>query len=306
MTRISLSSVINESFINRFRGVAADQRSDQGPLAAGGSSAPTISEGLRVGARTFASAVQTLNSGIAVLNASEGSLQILTNITEEMLSLAEQASSSSTQTQTRRRLNLEFKELIFAFQDAIETTAEGEVDFLESQDIAQVLTNIGLDPEESSEIGELFRQLVLSDDDELLVDQDIQGAGQAPMPNALTARRSQSAAERSLFDPATNILTRESAFEVLHDLKALKGQLDTNQEVVQKLQQKISLNLDLVRAAGLSFLSASEQITSIDDATSIAKRLRSEIRRDAAAALSQAENLEPIVVAALAYDTSDS
>lgn len=306
MTRISLSAVINESFINRFRGIAQDQRSDQSPLATGGSEAPTISEGLRVGARTFASAVQTLNSGIAVLNASEGSLQILSNITDEMLSLAEQASSSTTQTQTRRRLNLEFKELVFAFQDAIETTTEGEVDFLESQDIAQVLTNIGLDPEESSEIGELFKQLVLSDDDELLVDKDIQGAGQAPMPSSLTARRSQSAAERSLFDPAANILSREAAFEVLHDLKALKSQVDTNQEVVQKLQEKISLNLDLVRAAGLSFLSASEQITSIDDATSIAKRLRGDIRKDAAAALSQADNLEPIVVAALAYDASES
>jgi hypothetical protein len=306
MTRISLSAVINESFINRFRGIAADQRGSQSPLATGGAEAPTISEGLRVGARTFASAVQTLNSGIAVLNASDNSLKILGNTVEEMLTLADQASSSATQTQTRHRLNLEFKELVFAFQDAVKTMTEGEVDFLESQDIAQVLTNIGLDPEESNEIGELFKQLVLSEGDDLLVNQDIQGQGQAPMPSTLANQRFQSVAERSLFDPATNILSRESAFEVLHDLKALKGQIDTNQEVVQKLQQKISLNLDLVRAVGLSFLSTSEQITSIDDATTVAKRLRSEIRKDAGAALSQAENLEPIVVAALAYDSSDN
>jgi hypothetical protein len=293
MSRISLSSVINDSFINRFRGVALNQLGKSSPLSSGGDEPPSISEGLRVGARTFASAVQTLNSGIAVINTTETSLSALTEITQKLIDVSEEATSSSIGTQRRRRLNIEFKDLVLGFKDALEANGEGEIDFLKAEDLSTVLTNIGLDPEESSEIGKLFSSLLVSEEGSngSLVDEDTQGQGQVRLPSSITASRKQSVAERSIFDSETNILTRSNAFEVLHDLKELKGQLSENTETVGKIREKLGQNLELVRSAGLAFLEASEQIGDVSDAEEVARRLRTEIRKNAGAALSKRQIL---------------
>ena len=55
----------------------------------------------------------------------------------------------------------------------------------------------------------------------------------------------------------------------------------------------------------MAFLDLSEQITSTAEAEDVANQLRDRIQRDAPAALSQAENLEAIIVAALALNPDE-
>lgn len=105
-----------------------------------------------------------------------------------------------------------------------------------------------------------------------------------------------------IFDGTFNILTRPNAYRMLHDLKALKSQLTDNLEAVDYATDVISKNIDLVRAAGFAFLDLSSTISSDDEADQVAARLREEIRKNAPAALAQAENLQNLAVAALALN----
>jgi hypothetical protein len=103
-----------------------------------------------------------------------------------------------------------------------------------------------------------------------------------------------------IFDGTYNIVTRPNAYRMLHDLKAMKEQLTDNIEGVNNASDIILKNIDLVRAAGFAFLDLSSSVSSEDDADKVAALLRDRIRRDAPAALAQAENLQSIAVAALA------
>ena len=83
---------------------------------------------------------------------------------------------------------------------------------------------------------------------------------------------------------------------------ALKKQIKDNKKALDAGVEFIGKNIDLVRAAGLAFLKLSDQVTNEKDAVKVADSLRTEIQQNAPAALAQAENLEPIIVAALALD----
>ena len=87
---------------------------------------------------------------------------------------------------------------------------------------------------------------------------------------------------------------------MLHDLKAMKAQLSDNLDGVNYATDIILKNIDLVRAAGFAFLDLSSTVSSEDDADKVAALLRDNIRKNAPAALAQAENLQNIAVAALA------
>ena len=107
---------------------------------------------------------------------------------------------------------------------------------------------------------------------------------------------------QSLFSSDANIRSRPNAFRMSVDLKALRKQIDENLIALDDALKTLGKNLELARATGLAFLDASQTIGSAADASAVASALRSAIRNNAPQALSQAENLEPIIVAALALD----
>ena len=121
-------------------------------------------------------------------------------------------------------------------------------------------------------------------------------------PSASSGRAyARSTAEyEKIFDGTVNILTRPNAYRMLHDLKAMKAQLSDNLDGVNYATDIILKNIDLVRAAGFAFLDLSSTVSSEDDADKVAALLRDNIRKNAPAALAQAENLQNIAVAALA------
>lgn len=102
-----------------------------------------------------------------------------------------------------------------------------------------------------------------------------------------------------LFGGESDILTRASASSVINHLEAIRDRIDENQETLNDAKDVLGSNLDLVRASGLAFLDMSNQISGAAEAGDVATELASRIRQDAKSAVSQASNLELIIVAAL-------
>lgn len=304
MARISLRSIIDDSFVKRFQGLASG--GNQNSLASalrGQSSQATISSGLRVGARTFATAVQGLNTAITFLNTSKATLQSLGKLTGKLSELAERASQSTASSQERYQADLEFRKLATEFKQVIDQAKLGDREFLTLEGISDYLTTVGLDKEESQSIAALFDRFRVPAEDDSLASQEAQADRPVRIPaSAYSATAAFTVEYEQIFDEEVTIRNRPNAFKVLADLEALQTQIDDNIKVLDSGVELIGKNIDLVRAAGFAFLELSDQISDDADAAQVASELRKKINRDAPAALAQAENLQAIVVAALALD----
>lgn len=114
-----------------------------------------------------------------------------------------------------------------------------------------------------------------------------------------TKQASSSAALTKVFDSSLNLKTAVGAYRVENALKALKEQIQTNISTMDKMYDVIGENLDLVRATGYALLDLSQESLTSLEADDIAKKLRHEITKNASKALAQAENLEPLAIAAM-------
>lgn len=103
----------------------------------------------------------------------------------------------------------------------------------------------------------------------------------------------------SIFDSARSIRTRPEALTMLEDLNALKTQISDNLDALTYATEIIGKNIDLVRATGLALLEITDKLTGEEEADEVARKVRDEVRKNAGAAISQAENLENILLAAL-------
>ena len=306
MARISLRGVIDDTLIRRFQGLASDASKSPTQALTGGGGGATIQTGLRVGARTFATAVQGLNTAITFFNTGKATLDGLGKITDKMISLAEKAGKANSSSEERNNANTEFQRLANQFQKTIKEAKLGNREFLTLSGISEYLQIVGLDREESDSVAAIFDEFVVPAEDDTLASEEIKGPRPAPIPPSAYAGTSRTTIEYSeLFDDQVSILTRPNAHKVLNDLKALKDQIATNVEALDSGIKIIGDNLDLVRAAGVAFLDLSNQIEGEVEAEEVASRLRDQIRRDAPAALAQAENLEAMIVAALALNPEE-
>ena len=102
-----------------------------------------------------------------------------------------------------------------------------------------------------------------------------------------------------LFGGESDILSRASAASVINNLGAIRDRINENREALNDAKEIIGSNLDLVRAAGFASLNLSKEITGAPEARDVANELARRIRADAPQALSQAGNLELVIVAAL-------
>jgi hypothetical protein len=270
MSSVTLSQVVNESFINRFAGLAkSSSSSSSNPLKAS-SGGDTISTGLRYGARVFASAVQGINSAITVVNLSEAGLDRLDGLTDELIDVAKQATSASIGQQKREELNTRFRRLGKEFQEVVEETEVADKKILTTGGLSEYLQIVGLDRETSDSIAAVFDEFKVNKDDEL-ASEDTKGSRPVAIPPGAYAGGSTASRNyTSVFD--ADISDRPSAYSVLNDLKAIKAQIKTNTTALEDAKEVIGKNLELVRAAGFAFLDLSSQITTSDDAASVAER----------------------------------
>ncbi|MBX7137485.1 MAG: hypothetical protein K1X83_05825 [Oligoflexia bacterium] len=188
MAKVSLDSVIDKSLINRFRGLASGSGSSNAAKSvtaalSGKSGAVTIADGLRTGARTFASAVQNINSSIGLVNVSRAVLTNLGELTDKMLALAERASQNGTGAGMRANLDREFKKLSHKFVKAVEDTKLGDRQLLTVEGLTQVFQTLGLDPDTSASIAEVFSQFTTPADDDSLASSKIKGYRPVKVPS---------------------------------------------------------------------------------------------------------------------------
>ncbi len=303
-SRILLSSVINSSFLNRFSQLASTQTTAQS--LRGEQDTTSVSDGLRRGAQIYAQSVQSVNAVISLVNLSDKSLSELEGITDKLIDLAERGTSSNISRQDRRLLDTEYRKLAENFQKIVADQQSADNNLLSRDLFEGILTNIGLSPDAIPLLGTLFDSIKTQDDGDLLADSDAQGVGRAKLPASLVASGVKRApSERSLFDPSTTFSTRADAYEILHDLKALKDQISTNREVFTELRGFLGENLTLVRETGLAMLEIDDQLLGDKEASEVADLLRNLIRRNAGKAIAQARNLDPLAVAALTIDDSN-
>ena len=170
MSGIGISSVINASFINSFRGLASSSSNSSRALAAAlngqSSSSTSISDGLRFGARTFSTAIQGLNTAISFVNLSQSTLKDLLKITDKAISLAQRACDSGASEDERRKLNLEFQKLGNKFGRIVAEAKLGDKEYLTEEGLAELLTNLGLNKDDSASVAAVFARFVLPDGEE--------------------------------------------------------------------------------------------------------------------------------------------
>jgi hypothetical protein len=154
MAVVSLDTVLNGSFIRRFQGLASGASRYANPLQGGGN--VTLSEGLRLGARTFATAVQGLNATISFVNISRNTLEQLKKTVGQMVDLAEEASERGVGSDTRNNLDLSFRKLVEKFRDIVENSKIGRDDYLTKDGLTAILRKIGLDRATSLSVSRLF------------------------------------------------------------------------------------------------------------------------------------------------------
>lgn len=184
----SIGSVVNASFIRSFQGLA----SSGGPaIGAGAGQGATIGNGLRLGARTFATAIQNLNATIGIVNVADDTLKKLSAITDKMIDIAERGTSLSAGSETRRGLESEFKDLTTEFRKIVDSSTLNSVEYLTQTGLVGLFQRIGLDKETSEGVATIFKHFSKTAVDDDLVSEATKGKRPAEIPVLRRTRISQ-------------------------------------------------------------------------------------------------------------------
>ncbi len=248
-----------------------------------------LSDTLRFGARNFGRVVQQINGVAESVNLIGSTLEGLSGLVSEAQELAEEASRPSLSSSRRRSLDRLFQEVASQFRAISDASSEnkiGDNELFSEAGLTELFQFSGLDPEESRGIGELFEQLALDFDETFWSD-----AVDSSDPIAA-------------FGGSLDLRSSRSSKTVLEQLNELSDRFEQNLSFVEQAREVVTDNLELARAAGFAFLEVSEQLTDGSEADQVAQDLVKRIRSSARQALSQAENLELMTIAALTDDDS--
>ncbi len=210
MARIGLTQFITGDLIERFSGSSSSSPSNQ-PASTGfgvGQSATAIKlkESLRIGAQTYANAVQGLNGSASVVNLSKDTLEKIGGIVDKLIDLAERATSASLSTQARQKINSEFGELIEDYQEMIDNASIEEIAYLTTGGLQTIFEAAGLDPETSQSIADLFKEFVTvpEDVDKFIASEKIKASEPAHLPVSEKTTTYTSAFQRITSGPVTS------------------------------------------------------------------------------------------------------
>jgi hypothetical protein len=284
---VNISSVINDNLLNRFVGLA--QNGAYGLIPPSTPSQPsseaTITDGLRVGANVFVTAVDSLNSGIFFLSLGASKLDKLAALSNDLYESASSYFDSSLSSQGKKKLGLQFQDqlrefLKIATDDSGEKLAEG-LRATDLDELTEVLANVGLNIEDSSiTLNQTLGKLKVFSESG-----DLTGG-------------------ESLEDAALNIF-RDGKSRIMSAILELKDGLKMNAKAFTNALFEMDASRELMRATGLAFLKISED-EALTTASSVAKAIRAEISRAGSDVKAQIHNLEPLVVASLLIDNVDT
>ncbi|NDC39279.1 MAG: hypothetical protein EBZ48_14740, partial [Proteobacteria bacterium] len=255
----------------------------------------------------FVYAVRGLSSLGSYINVARATLQGLGGIVDEMSNLVEQAKKSSTSSSTRGDLELRYQKLVAQFKETIASARANNEDLLTTDGLDSLFKTFGLDKDQSDSIADVFSLFETPDNDISLASEEVKGARPILIPEgAFTTPKSVSRRSTNfeeLFDSDRHIDNRPEAYRVAVDLAALKEQIAKNVQALDSAADVIIANLKLAQGAGYAFLDAYNTGT-YESAEKAAEAVRQNIRKNVPGALAQADNLQPMIVAALVLDQS--
>lgn len=266
-----------------------------------------IKTSLRTGAQAYVYAVRGLNTLGSYVNVARATMQKLDGIVDKMTTLVEQAKRSSTSSSTRDDIELQYQTLAKDFKSTVLSAKTNDKDLLSVDGLDALFKTFGLDKDQSTSISDLFTLFETPDNDTALASEEVKGSRPIAIPDgAFTTPKSVSRRSTNfeeLFDSDRHINNRPEAYRVAVDLGALKEQIGKNIKALDSASEVILSNLKLAQGAGYAFLDAynNGKYTSAEEA---AEAVRQNIRKNAPGALSQADNLEPMLVAALVLNQS--
>lgn len=184
MARIGLSSAISGSLIERLSALSSGDTTIQNfqrPVIGEGVSV-NISSGLRLGAQTFATAIQNLNLSATVVLAARETLGSLLELTEDVLTVAQKASQPGLGQQSIQRHSLEFRSLGNKFEKIIREAELEDTEILTVEGLTEFLTKAGLDPKAASSIADVFNRFILRPGEGLLASETVDHSRQVHIP----------------------------------------------------------------------------------------------------------------------------
>lgn len=192
MAGISLNKALSADFLQRFVGLASSSQSPTQAVKGGLQGDKALSAGLRIGARTFATAVDGLNGAISFVNLSQKTLEDLSKITDKLIDVTKRATSIQTSADSRAKLEIEFKRLAGEFRRTVKNATTGDNEFLSKEGLTEVFQTIGLDEKSSSSIARIFSQFVTSSSDDSLASEKTAGPQITVPIGAFSVRESDS------------------------------------------------------------------------------------------------------------------
>jgi hypothetical protein len=291
MTIKSLDRVINPTFF-----VKLSRVTDANAGLVRGNAVPTgqaLYNSLRTGARNFAAGMQMLSAGASFVNVSLDSNERMLEIVSKLEEIATKANRGNLSATNARRFRQEIDTLTGDFEKVIDAASDGPDDFLDVSQLEDVLVRGGLDSKKVRELALSLKRFSHPGEASLESDGTVSTDGN-PIPLSDFQRMLRAA----IFDDDEPGDDKAGFFaRIKGDLKDIRVKLEGNIEALKATRELVGANLNLARSAGLAFLEVSDEMSGFESPEQIAEEIRLKIRRGAAGALAQVNNLEPIMVA---------
>jgi hypothetical protein len=273
------------------------------PAGLGGKKTQAIDVTLRSTAKNFAAGVQALNVGISYVNVSRDFNRRLLSTVGKLEDLVSRAGKGNLTGATAKVMREEFEALAGNFRDTLKKSKIEGRDVLDPDNLVGVIAEAGLSPDKVSELQKAFSAM------RSLTKSSTSADGESvSLPPTIPVDQFALALKRSVRDQNTDEAGAAAEepedisanFTAVRDsLKKIRATLRDNLTALEETTDVLRQNLEITRAAGFAFLDTSRLIKGTESPEEIAERIRKQIQTAAPSALSQAQNLEPIMVAGL-------
>jgi hypothetical protein len=303
----SLERIVNPTLLSKIsKSLSSSSNSSKSALTASSNqelSPQELYDSLRRGAQNFGASMQLLNSSATFVNLSLDTTEKLLDMVTRLETIASKANKGNISSSAAKQMDGDFEKIADAFDKVIESATKGKTDIFDLQQFQSVLVNAGLDPTKISELSLALKRFTHPGEPTLNTDGAVVSDG-----NPVPLSEFQRALRVAIVDPDESGDDRSGYFgKVREKLKGVRIQLEGNIKALKDTTKLIGDNMTLVRAAGFAFLDVSNEMTGAESPEMISEQVRNKIRGSARSVLSQAHNLDPIIVAGLAaLKASDS
>lgn len=122
-----------------------------------------LTPGLNTAAQAFTNSYLRINDAITAVEFTKEALEGLMDLTKDLLSIARKASTGAVQDSDRLRLNVLYQVKVREFRKVLATAKKAGVDLLDQDDVRDLLSSAGIDPDAATQLAQIFKKLAGSD-----------------------------------------------------------------------------------------------------------------------------------------------